>query len=301
MKKYIQCLSASALALTLYACSTVPITGRNSLNLVSDEALLEQSRQQYSSFVAKSRQQGEVVQDPRITQITQRLIQATQTYLANNNHHDIWRQMHWELNVVRNNELNAFCMPGGKIVVYTGLAKMIGLGKGSDDELAAVIGHEIAHAIARHANERVSRAQLKNMGGQLLGSLLGSSVGGGLGDVLMVAYGLGTEVAVALPFNRKQELEADKIGMVLMALAGYNPEYAVSLWQKMAQASGGSKSNNFLSTHPSEEKRIEEIRKYMPTALQYYRQGQPREFQEAKPTPTTSKTSTTNKTKSKRK
>lgn len=296
MRKIYQGITALALATALYGCSTVPITGRSSLNLVSDETLLEQSRQQYSGFVAKARQQGEIVSDPRITQITQRLVDATRAYLINNNHTDILNQMQWELNVVRNNELNAFCMPGGKIVVYTGLARMIGLGKGADDELAAVIGHEIAHAIARHANERVSRAQLKGYGAQILGGVLGSSASGGLGEIISVAYGLGTEVAVALPFNRKQELEADKMGMVLMAIAGYNPEYAVSLWQKMAQQGGGS-GNNFLSTHPSEEKRIEEIRKYMPTALQYYKAPvQPVSTQIAQPRPTTNRTtSTTNK------
>lgn len=270
MNKIYQYLSAVVLASALYGCSTVPITGRSSLNLVSDETLLEQSRQQYTGFVSNARQKGVVVNDPRITQITQRLIDATRTYLVNNNHMDIWNQMQWELNVVRSNELNAFCMPGGKIVVYTGLARMIGQGKGADDELAAVIGHEIAHSIARHANERVSRAQLKGYGAQILGAVLGSSASGGLGEIISVAYGLGTEVAVALPFNRKQELEADKMGMVLMAIAGYNPEYAVSLWQKMARESGGG-NNSFLSTHPSEERRIEEIKKYMPTALQYYK------------------------------
>lgn len=263
-----------ALGLSLYACSTVPITGRSSLNLVSDEELLQQSRQQYSSFVAKSRQEGVLVQDARITRITQNLINATQSYLTSNNHTDLWRQMHWELNVVRSSEINAFCMPGGKIVVYTGLAQMIGSGAGADAELAAVIGHEIAHAIARHANERVSRAQLTNMGGSILSSVLGanstSQKGAMMGAVVGTLYGLGTEVAVSLPFNRSQELEADKMGMVLMAIAGYNPEYAISLWQKMARNSGGS-NNSFLSTHPSEEKRIEEIRKYMPTAMSYYR------------------------------
>lgn len=295
MKKIYQSLSVVVLSAALYACSTVPITGRSSLNLVSDEELLEQSRQQYSGFVSTARQKGEIVSDPRITGITQRLINATRTYLVNNNHLDIWNQMQWELNVVRSNELNAFCMPGGKIVVYTGLARMIGQGKGADDELAAVIGHEIAHAIARHANERVSRAQLKGYGAQILGNILGSNASGGLGEIISVAYGLGTEVVVALPFNRKQEIEADKMGMVLMAIAGYNPEYAISLWQKMARESGGS-NNSFLSTHPSEEKRIEEIRKYMPTALQYYKPTPvPATPQNAKPQPMPSKKSTRGK------
>lgn len=287
MKAINKTLGALALALSLYSCGSVPITGRRSLNMVSDEQLLSESRQQYSSFVAKARSQGEIVQDPRILGITNRLIQATQSYLANNNHNDLWHQMQWELNVVKSDDINAFCMPGGKIVVYTGLAKMLGLGKGSDDELAAVIGHEIAHAIARHANERVSRAQLQSMGGQILSSVLGSgSMGqGALGLLVENLYGIGTQAAISLPFNRKQELEADKMGMVLMAIAGYNPEYAVSLWQKMEKSSGG-KSNSFWSTHPSEAKRIQEIQAYMPTAMQYYKAPAPVQ-KGSTPTPTT--------------
>ena len=177
--------------------------------------------------------------------------------------------MQWEVNVVKSNQVNAFCMPGGKIIVYTGMANLVGLGKGADDELAAVIGHEIGHAIARHANERISRAQLTSMGGQMIAGMLGDKTGISQ-HIFSTVYGLGTEVAVALPFNRKQELEADKIGLVLMTLAGYNPEYAVSLWQKMSSVSGG-KSNSFFSTHPTEEKRIQEIRAYLPQLEKEYK------------------------------
>ena len=149
------------------------------------------------------------------------------------------------------------------------MANLVGLGKGADDELAAVIGHEIGHAIARHANERISRAQLTSMGGQMIAGMLGDKTGISQ-HIFSTVYGLGTEVAVALPFNRKQELEADKIGLVLMTLAGYNPEYAVSLWQKMSSVSGG-KSNSFFSTHPTEEKRIQEIRAYLPQLEKEYK------------------------------
>ena len=241
-----------ALGMMLYSCGVVPITGRRSLNLVSDEEVLASSRTQYNSFVANSRKKGELVNDPRILKISERLIQATKTYLARNNYIDLWRQMQWEVNVVKSNQVNAFCMPGGKI-----------------DELAAVIGHEIGHAIARHANERISRAQLTSMGGQVIAGMLGDKTGISQ-HIFSTVYGLGTEVAVALPFNREQELEADKIGLVLMTLAGYNPEYAVSLWQKMSSVSGG-KSNSFFSTHPTEEKRIQEIRAYLPQLEKEYK------------------------------
>lgn len=262
-------LGGLALGMMLYSCGVVPITGRRSLNLVSDEEVLTSSRTQYNSFVANSRKKGELVNDPRILKISERLIQATKTYLARNNYIDLWRQMQWEVNVVKSNQVNAFCMPGGKIIVYTGMANLVGLGKGSDDELAAVIGHEIGHAIARHANERISRAQLRSMGGQVILGMFGDKMGISQ-QIFSTLYGLGTEVAVALPFNRKQELEADKIGLVLMTLAGYNPEYAVSLWQKMSSVSGG-KSNSFFSTHPTEEKRIQEIRAYLPQLEKEYK------------------------------
>lgn len=294
-KSFYQLISAGAIALALNACGTVPITGRSSLNLVSDEALLQQSHQEYSSFVSQSRQQGVIVQDERIQRITVNLINATQLYLANNGHSDIAKQMMWELNVVKSKDINAFCMPGGKIVVYTGLAQMIGTGLGTDDELAAVIGHEIAHAIAKHANERVSRAQLQNMGGQVLSSIIGANTNSTTGALLSTLYGLGTQAAISLPFNRKQELEADKMGMVLMALAGYNPEYAVSLWQKMERNSSGA-SNSFWSTHPSEAKRIQEIQAYMPEAMKYYKKPQPT-TPERKPNPTSNKTKRTTKKK----
>lgn len=250
-------------------CSTVPITGRNSLSLVSDEEVLKASREQYSSFVSQSMQSGMIVQDERVTRISNNLIAATKSYLLSNNYASLWGQMQWEVNTVKSNEINAFCMPGGKIIVYTGMTRLVGLGKGSDDELAAVIGHEIAHAIARHANERLSRSELQRLGGGVLQSVVGD--GSPMKQLaISTLYDLGTQAFVALPFNRKQELEADKIGLVLMAIAGYNPEYAISLWQKMARASSGSK-NSFFSTHPSEEKRIEEIRAYLPKVAQYYK------------------------------
>lgn len=280
MQRLIIFFTLAPLLWLLSTCSTVPVTGRNSLSLVSDSEILRQSETQYQGFVAKAKREGKLITDPRVEQIAQRLIRATESYLAEKNHLDIWRQMRWELQVVRSPEVNAFCMPGGKIVVYTGLLSMIGLNKGADDELAAVIGHEIAHAIARHAAERISRAHLKGLGADILSSIIGRAIGGDAGSTLMsgtagalisVLYGLGTELGFTLPFNRKQELEADKIGMVLMALSGYDPKYALSLWQKMAQQAG-DKSHNLWSTHPSEEKRIKEIQKYMPRALTYYKQ-----------------------------
>lgn len=269
MKQIQSIIGVFLLSLVVASCGTVPMTGRRSLNLVSDEEVLASSHQQYYNFVRQARGQGIIVNDPRIMQISQRLIQATNTYLRNNNHTDLLNQMQWEVNVVNSKQVNAFCMPGGKIVVYTGLANLIGNGIGSDAELAAVIGHEIAHAIAKHANERLSNAMLQNLGGQILGEITRTQ-STMLSLVLNQAYGLGSQVFVALPFGRKQELEADHIGLIIMAMAGYDPNYAISLWQKMTRNSGGS-SNDFLSTHPNEERRIEKIREALPKVLKYYK------------------------------
>lgn len=259
-------------ALLLSSCGTVPITGRRTLNLLSDGEVLAMSQQQYASFVGEARTKGMLVNNDRVTTIARRLISATEAYMRQSNMTDQLSSMRWEVNTVRSNQVNAFCMPGGKIVVYTGLVNLVGNGAGSDAELAAVIGHEIAHALARHSSERLSNQMLQNLGGQLLGSAVGSQ-SALLQTVLTQAYGLGTNAFVALPFGRKQEYEADTMGLVLMALAGYNPSHAVSLWQKMERHSGGVQ-NEFWSTHPSEANRIAKIQAYLPEAMKYYRPQQ---------------------------
>lgn len=270
MNKIYRCgLGALLVASLLSSCGTVPITGRRTLNLVSDSEVLSMSQTQYNSFVSQARAQGAVIQNPRVTGIANKLISATNLYLEQNNLSDLKQQMQWEINVVNSSQVNAFCMPGGKIVVYTGLVSLVGNGAQSDAELAAVIGHEIAHALARHSSERLSNTMLQNIGGQILGTAVANK-SQTLQMVINQAYGLGAQTFVALPFGRKQEYEADKIGLVLMALAGYHPSAAITLWEKMAKQSGGVQ-NEFMSTHPSEANRIKEIQAYMPTALTYYK------------------------------
>lgn len=199
-----------------------------------------------------------------------RLAAATNIYLKQNGYESMLSTLNWEFNVVDSKQVNAFCMPGGKIVVYTGLLNLVGNGGHSDDELAAVMGHELSHALAKHANERISNQMLMQAGGQLLGATVGSR-SGMLSGILNQAYGLGAQVGVLLPFGRKQEYEADKMGLVLMAIAGYDPRYAVNFWQKMAQSKGGGQQSELLSTHPSDANRIKAIEAYLPTALQYYK------------------------------
>lgn len=261
------------LAVGISACGTVPITGRRQLSLISDSEVLSMSQKQYHDFVSTAHRQGVVVRDARVEEVSRRLISAADAFLRQNNLNDLLSSMRWEINTINNRQVNAFCMPGGKIVVYTGLLRLIGTGQSADAELAAVVGHEIAHALARHSNERLSNAMLRNLGGQVLGSLIGGQ-SAALQTIIGQAYGIGSEVFVALPFGRKQEYEADKMGLVLMALAGYDPNAAVNLWTKMARSSGGGERNEFLSTHPSENNRIKEIQAYLPEALKYYRPSQ---------------------------
>lgn len=253
----------------LFACGAVPITGRRSLNLVGDSEILASSQLQYTQFIAQSQLSRNGTVNQRVLTIAKRLAAATDSYLRQNGYNSLLKQMHWEFNVVESNQVNAFCMPGGKIVVYTGLLKLIGNGPHSDDMLAAVLGHEISHALAKHANERISNAMLTGIGGQLLGVAV-SGKSQTLQQIIGLTYGIGSQVFIALPFSRKHEYEADKMGLVLMALAGYDPHYAVDLWRKMS-ASGGAKSSELLSTHPSDANRIAAIEKALPEAMNYYR------------------------------
>ncbi len=265
------------------SCGVVPITGRKRFSLVSDAELLSASRQQYSAFVMKAKSSGQIVNNNKVNRVSRNLILATNSFLKQKGYNSILQNLRWEVNVVNSRQVNAFCMPGGKIVVYTGLLRLIGNGQNSDAELSAVLGHEIGHALASHAAERISNNRLMSIGGQILGSVVGSK-SRAVQDAIGTAYGLGSKVFVALPFGRKQELESDKIGLVLMALAGYNPKNAVTLWQKMARKSGGQR-NEFLSTHPSEEKRIRKIEEALPEAMKYYKaKGQAKTSQKSQPT-----------------
>lgn len=268
---------AAAAALFLFtACSTVPITGRNQFSLVSDGEILSMSATQYRQFISQAQLSRNSSYNARVSQVGRRLAAATNSYLKENGYTDMLSTLSWEFNVVDSKQVNAFCMPGGKIVVYTGLLNLVGNGAHSDDELAAVMGHELSHALAKHANERISNQMLVQAGGQLLGAAVGSR-SQMLGSLINQAYGIGAQVGVMLPFGRKQEYEADKMGLVLMAMAGYDPRYAVSFWQKMAQSKGGNQTNELLSTHPSDANRIKAIEEYLPSALQYYQGGTSRQ------------------------
>lgn len=256
--------TAVSLILLLVGCGVVPITGRQQLNLISDTEISTMSEQQYRQFIGKVKVDNNSVQGRQTLRVAKRIAQATDNYLRNNGYDRIAAATQWEFNFVRDNQVNAFCMPGGKIVVYSGLLNAT---KATDEELAAVIAHEVSHAVAKHANERISRELITQLGGQILSGAIGAR-SAALGNILQQVYPIGSQLLVTLPYGRKQEYEADKIGMVFMAMAGYDPAAAVTLWQKMAAQ--GSKTPELLRTHPSDENRIQAIREFLPEARQYY-------------------------------
>ena len=255
-------LLSLAFPLLWVACGTVPISGRKSLNLVPESQIIAQSAAQYTEYVRQMPHSDDPKQVERVREVCQRVADAATSYLRKNNLNDLAQQMKWEFTVIADRRV----MPGGKIVIYTGILPLCA----TDAELATVVSHEVSHAIARHSNERLSTEILRQMGGRVLVSAVGST-SAITNTVIQQAYGLGSQVLVSLPYSRKQEHEADQIGLVFMAMAGYNPEQAISFWKKMAQQGGGSTSE-LLSTHPSDANRIKAIGEYLPKALPYYQE-----------------------------
>ena len=191
---------------------------------------------------------------------------AVETYFAQNNLSKELKGYAWDFNLVESPEVNAWCMPGGKVVIYTGILPI------TQDEtgLAVVMGHEIAHAIAQHGNERMSQGLLQQLGGVALSVALKDEPAL-TQNLFMAAYGIGTTVGVMLPFGRKHESEADRLGLIFMSMAGYNPNAAVDFWTRMSAMKGGAQPPEFLSTHPSDATRIADIKKHLPEALKYYK------------------------------
>ena len=246
------------------SCATVPVTGRSQLSLIPSDTLLSMSFQQYSQFLQENRLSTNTEQTQMVKRVGVRIQSAVEQYFSQHNMAQELRDYQWEFNLVENKEVNAWCMPGGKVVVYTGILPL------TQDEtgLAVVMGHEIAHAIAQHGNERMSQGLLVELGGMALSEALQSRPQK-TQQLWMTAFGLGAQVGAILPYSRLQETEADHIGLIFMAMAGYDPRAAIDFWQRMAQ-SGGAGVPEFLSTHPSDETRIRNIQEFTPEALQYY-------------------------------
>lgn len=270
MKKSI--IAALLLAVGLVSCSTVPITGRRQVNLVSNSDVLASSLTQYKAYMSKATPIKGTSEARMVENVGRRIAQATEQYLRQNGMESELKNYSWEFNLVKDDAVNAFCMPGGKIVVYSGILKYVG----SDDDLAVVLGHEVAHAVAKHSNERMSQQVLAQYGG----TALGIALGGASSTVQTVAsqvYGLGAQLGVMLPFSRKHETEADYMGLVLMTIAGYNPYHSVMFWQKMSEGSTSSRPE-IISTHPSDRTRISNLQKALPEVQKKYAPAQPVNF-----------------------
>lgn len=261
MKKNIGLL-VSALLL-LGSCGSVPVTGRKQMLLVSDSEVLASSLTQYSEYMKSAPLSTNAKGKAMVTRVGKNIAAATESYLRANGLTNEIKNFSWEFNLVKDKQVNAFCMPGGKIVVYEGLLKLCS----SDDELAVVVGHEVAHAVAKHSNERISQQLLTQYGAQILGQAL-SEKSANIQKIGNTVYGLGAQYGVTLPFSRKHESEADYMGLIFMTIAGYNPSTAITFWQKMS-ANGGASVPEFMSTHPSDATRINDIKKFLPELERY--------------------------------
>lgn len=251
--------------LVLAACTKVPITGRRQLNLLPESQVMTMSLAAYQDFLKET--QPLPPSDPNVQmvqRIGRRLADAATKYLNEHNAGDRVAGFNWEFNVVDDKTVNAWCMPGGKVVVYTGILPV------TQDEtgLALVMGHEIAHAIARHGNERMSQGIAVQGAGMTL-DVMTSTKPGLTRDLFMQSFGLGSQLGM-LAYSRNHETEADKMGLVFMAMAGYDPRTAPAFWTRMA-ALGGAKPPEFLSTHPSDDRRVADLEAYMPEAMRYYK------------------------------
>ena len=246
-------------------CSTVPITGRKQFNLVPDSIINSMSLQSYNDFLAQNKLSDNKQQSDMVLRVGSRIQHAVEQYSAEYGL-DL-EGYQWEFNLVVDDQVNAWAMPGGKVVVYTGLLPITQ----DDTGLAVVMGHEIAHAIAKHGGERMSQGLIVQMGGIALSEALQNRPVE-TQQLFMQAYGLGAEVGVLLPYSRKHESEADHLGLIFMALAGYDPNAAVGFWERMAALNEGAAPPELLSTHPSDSRRIRDLKALIPDAMKYYRQ-----------------------------
>lgn len=257
-------LVATILLSSCGTTSTVPITGRKQSILVSDEQVLSLSNQEYTSYMKTAKVSTNTKNTAMVKRVGQKLATAVVNYLNNNGLSAEVANYSWEFNLVQDQSINAFCLPGGKIVVFEGLLPV------TKDEasLAIVLGHEIAHAVAKHSAERLSNEVRKQYGSQILSGVLSTSgVSTEWQSLGSAAFGLGSKLGSAA-YSRSQENEADHLGLIFAAMAGYNPEVAVPFWQRMAAQTGGTSS--LFSDHPSDEKRIKNIQGWMPEAKKYY-------------------------------
>ncbi|MCS6822718.1 MAG: M48 family metallopeptidase [Cytophagaceae bacterium] len=263
MKQFI--LFTSVLLLSL-SCQQNAITGRKSLNLVPSSAIMSMSATNYRQFLSENKLSTNATQTQMVKNAGQRIKTAVETYYKEKGLSSKLAGYNWEFNLVEDPTVNAWCMPGGKVVFYTGIMPI------AQDEtgVAVIMGHEVAHAVAEHGNERMSQGLIQTMGGVALSVALANKPKE-TQELFLGAYGIGTTLGVILPFSRMHESEADHMGLIFMAMAGYDPREAPKFWERMKAKGGGGRTPEFLSTHPSDTRRIADLNKWMPEAMKYYK------------------------------
>lgn len=261
-------LSLLVISITFISCSNNSITGRSQLKLLPEADLQNMAVSEYQTFLSSNK----VVAASKnrdaemVNRIGQRIVNAVNNYYRQAGNAAELQGYKWETKLVESNQANAWCMPGGKIVIYTGLLPITQ----NEAALANVMGHEVSHALFGHTNERMSQTLFAQYGSDIVGAFLSNRTSPAMSQIFGTAVGVGSQLGI-MAFSRKQELEADRYGIIWAAMAGYNPQEAIPLWQRMqAKASGGAPPE-FLSTHPGPERRIEQLQKYMPEALKYYK------------------------------
>lgn len=259
-------VSIITLLTLLQACATVPVTGRKQLSLVSSAEMNQMSAQQYQEVIKTGPLSTNQEQTALIKRVGVRIQKAVEQYMADKGASDQLQGFNWEFNLIQDDKtVNAWCMPGGKVAFYTAILPIC------KDELgvAVVMGHEVAHAIANHGRERMSQGLLAEFGMSTLGTAMGQNPSA-TQQIFMQAVGMGTNVGM-LKFSRAHESEADHMGLIFMAMAGYDPATAPKFWERMASLSGGQQPPEFLSTHPSHETRIKDLEGWIPEAMTYYK------------------------------
>lgn len=267
-RKYLLKLLSHSFIITILlivmACSTVPLTGRRQLNLVPESDVIALSLTEYDKFIKSNKLSTDKNKTAMVKRVGERIAKAVEAYMAGAGLSQNLEGYNWEFNLVDDPTVNAWCMSGGKVVVYTGLLPLTI----SEAGLATVMGHEIAHAVARHGSERMSDQMLVQLGSTALSSAIAQKPEQ-TKSIVMTAFGIGTQVGVMLPFSRQHEYEADHMGLLFMAMAGYNPNESIAFWERMAKQ-GGQKPPEFLSTHPVDQNRIDRIKLKMGDAMAYY-------------------------------
>jgi predicted Zn-dependent protease len=256
-------------ALLVTGCALNLATGRKQLSLVSESELQLMATSEYESFLSESKvlDPGRSEDAAMVDRVGARISKAITEYYYDQEQGSVVEGYNWEFNTIDNEAVNAWCMPGGKVVVYSGLLPVAQ----NETGLAIVIGHEIAHAIAKHGSERMSQAMMQQLGGMALQVAL-SEKPRETQNLFLQSYAIGSQVGAMLPWSRQQETEADKYGLIFAAMAGYNRQEAIPFWERMSNA-GGAKPPEFLSTHPSDKTRIRKLKQFMPEAMKYYNQA----------------------------